>query len=48
MIIESPRSKEILAYFMDLPLIEVLDFPGVSTDIDPQAILEKLVNQVHD
>jgi beta-glucosidase len=47
-IIESPRGKEILAYFKDLPLIEVLDLPEFSTDIDPPAILEQLLNQIQD
>jgi len=48
MIIESPHRKEILTYFMDLPLIEVLEFPGVTTETNPQTILEQLLKKVRD
>lgn len=46
MIIESSHRKEILTYLMDLPLIEILELPGVTTETKPQAILEQLLKQV--
>jgi beta-glucosidase len=43
---EDSLSVEILAYLFSLPLVDVLEFPGVSLSAGPQEIVDQLLRQV--
>jgi beta-glucosidase len=44
---EDSLSVEILAYLFSLPLVDILEFPGVSLNTSPQEIVDQLLKQVH-
>jgi beta-glucosidase len=44
---EDSLSVEVLAYLFSLPLVDVLEFPGISLSASPHEIANQLLKQVH-
>jgi beta-glucosidase len=44
---ETSLSVEILAYLLSLPLVDVLEFPGISLQSTPRELVSQLLQQVH-